>query len=282
MEVVATPLCICLDEPTSGLDSTSALETANMLKDICRLGMTVVAVIHQPRTEIFEIFDDVLMIAPGGKTAYLGPTKEARPYFESLGYQFPNGSNEADVLMDILSAKGINEINQYSPDELVRHWTKRTEKLDSEPGLKRTLTVNGQDIPDQDFHTYAPQLVKERGASFLKQFWFCHNLSLLQQYRNITGVVLEVFVGTFAGLLMGLASSSSNETYIGTYPSPYTLLSPAPRYWSIPQFGLLIGMAVALAASPAGVKVFAEERPVYWRNASSGHSTLAYFLVSKY
>jgi len=43
-----------LDEPTSGLDSTAALSVCQTLKNIAGLGMTVVAVIHQPRYEIFE------------------------------------------------------------------------------------------------------------------------------------------------------------------------------------------------------------------------------------
>ena len=87
MEVAATPLSLFLDEPTSGLDSTSSLEVMDMLDQIAKIGMTVVAVIHQPRVEIFQKFDDVLMIAPGGRTAYLGPTRNARPYFEKLGYE---------------------------------------------------------------------------------------------------------------------------------------------------------------------------------------------------
>ena len=87
MEVAATPLCLFLDEPTSGLDSTSSLEVMDMLDKISEIGMTIVAVIHQPRVEIFTKFHDVLMIAPGGRTAYLGPTKGARPFFEKLGYE---------------------------------------------------------------------------------------------------------------------------------------------------------------------------------------------------
>ena len=87
MEVAATPLCIFLDEPTSGLDSTSSLEVMDMLDKISNIGMTIVAVIHQPRAEIYNKFHEVLMIAPGGRTAYLGPTRGARPYFEKLGYE---------------------------------------------------------------------------------------------------------------------------------------------------------------------------------------------------
>ena len=53
---------------------------------ISRLGLTVVSVIHQPRVEIFEKFDDVLLIVPGGETAYFGPVERILEYFQELGY----------------------------------------------------------------------------------------------------------------------------------------------------------------------------------------------------
>ena len=46
------------------------------------LGLTCVAVIHQPRFSIFTSFDDVLLLGRGGRTVYLGESKGALPYFE--------------------------------------------------------------------------------------------------------------------------------------------------------------------------------------------------------
>lgn len=86
IELAAAPLALFADEPTSGLDSTSALQVATTLQGVAALGVTVVAVLHQPRYEIFEKFDELLLIAPGGRTAYLGPQNEVVNYFESLGY----------------------------------------------------------------------------------------------------------------------------------------------------------------------------------------------------
>src|SRR6478736_3702030 len=127
IELSAVPVCIFLDEPTSGLDSTSALEVCDILQKITKLGLTTVAVVHQPRVEIFEKFDDLLMIAPGGRTAFIGAVNQVQPYFENLGYIFDPRANPADVLMDILSGKGINNGQVHSATELADMWEKYVE-----------------------------------------------------------------------------------------------------------------------------------------------------------
>ncbi|KAI8896886.1 hypothetical protein BC833DRAFT_595703 [Globomyces pollinis-pini] len=132
---------------------------------------------------------------------------------------------------------------------------------------------------DENFHKFVPELIKARGASYLKQFFLAHNLSLLQQYRNISGLVLEFLVCVVAGVLMGMSVQGFKEFYIGLYQGPMAVISPAPVNWIVPQFGMLCGCTVALAGSAAGVQVFGEELPIYWRNASSGHSPLSYYLV---
>ena len=48
--------------------------------------MTVVAVLHQPRYEIFEMFDDVLLLGKGGKMVYFGPGNRCEDYFERYLY----------------------------------------------------------------------------------------------------------------------------------------------------------------------------------------------------
>jgi ABC-type multidrug transport system ATPase subunit len=97
IELAGIPLSLFLDEPTSGLDSTAALSVIDILRSISRLGNTVVAVLHQPRIEIFNNIEDIILVS-NGRIAYCGPTPNCQGYFESLGYMFPKESNPADVL----------------------------------------------------------------------------------------------------------------------------------------------------------------------------------------
>lgn len=124
MELAGLPVAIFLDEPTSGLDSTAALNVASILKNMSKLGLTTVAVIHQPRTEIFNQMDDILLLLPGGKTGYLGPREHIVKYFENLGYEFNPERNPADILMDIVSlqAKPKKGFRMLQVDDIAHEW----------------------------------------------------------------------------------------------------------------------------------------------------------------
>jgi ABC-type multidrug transport system ATPase subunit len=96
-----------LDEPTSGLDSTASLEILSSLKDLSRLGVTVIAVIHQARYSLFRLFDGVLLLGSGGKTVYQGSSRFALKYFQNLGFKCPDMENPADFFMDVISRSVI-------------------------------------------------------------------------------------------------------------------------------------------------------------------------------
>lgn len=201
--------------------------------------------------------------------------------------------------MDILSGQGKNKNQNYTPDELVKLWqdhgsailsklsSKNPEVFDdlfyndeNPASSKATPSSREEEMASkpQDFHASITSMVETRGASFIDQLFYVHNFSLMQQYRTINYLLLELFVGGAAGGVMGTALLSVDEQYLGVLVPPFTLLSSAPQYGLILQFILLVAMAAGLAAASPGVHVFSEEIEVYWRNASSGHSPLAYFL----
>lgn len=75
------PLMIC-DEPTSGLDSFMAHSVLQVLKKLAERGKTVILTIHQPSSELFEMFDKILLMAQG-RVSFLGTAGEAADFFSS-------------------------------------------------------------------------------------------------------------------------------------------------------------------------------------------------------
>lgn len=100
-QLVADPSIIFLDEPTSGLDAYNSLMVMKLMRDLCSEGKTVVCTIHQPRSSIYEMFDQ-LLILDNGSTVYFGAANEATNYFESIGFPVPRNVNPADYFIDVL------------------------------------------------------------------------------------------------------------------------------------------------------------------------------------
>jgi ABC-type multidrug transport system ATPase subunit len=101
MELLTEPKFLFFDEPTSGLDSSHALLVAKCMRDLCRSGVTVISSIHQPSSQIFELFDDLLLLDEGN-VAYFGPQADSVSFFSSLGFDCPISWNPADFFMDLL------------------------------------------------------------------------------------------------------------------------------------------------------------------------------------
>lgn len=271
IELAAAPLALFLDEPTSGLDSTSSMDVSDILNAISRIGLTVVAAIHMPRVEIFEKFDDVLLVTSSGKTAYFGPVEECKPYFETLGFVFDPASNIADVLMDIVVGRGdrIDDQPPLPAEEIARCWARHVVQLESINPIKI--------IEDTELKEALEDVSVLRGASFAAQVVCVHNRAFIQQFRRIGVFGAELFASAVAGLLLGIETGYS-ESYHGPLVTPYKTLSSSPNEWQIGLYGMFAGAFVVLVVSLPAVRSFGDEKAVYWREVSSGHDSFAYFL----
>lgn len=126
-ELVTAPRILFLDEPTSGLDAHSAFAVVEALVRMARQHhRTVVLTIHQPRSNIFCLFDRLLLLATG-RMVYSGPTEDAAGHFASLGFAVPPGFNTADFLIDITMDASV----EYSHGQLL---TKVEEDMEREGG----------------------------------------------------------------------------------------------------------------------------------------------------
>ena len=107
VELVADPLVLFLDEPTTGLDARAALSAMTALRGLAQQrGLTCFSVIHQPRQEIVEAIDDIILLGRGGRPIFLGPRDLAVSYLcDALGYELPERCSPADFLLDVANGK---------------------------------------------------------------------------------------------------------------------------------------------------------------------------------
>ena len=114
-ELLSSPRLLFCDEPTSGLDSAIALVLTQRLRRIAsEQGITVVASIHQPSSQIFLAFDRLVLLHLG-RTVYRGAPADAAPCFAQLsgGGGCPDGWSHADWVLDwvldVVSQGGLSE-----------------------------------------------------------------------------------------------------------------------------------------------------------------------------
>ncbi|MCJ1312636.1 hypothetical protein MMC25_006311 [Agyrium rufum] len=100
-ELVTSPSILFLDEPTSGLDAYNAFNVIECLVNLAKSNnRTVIFTIHQPRSNIIALFDQLVLLAKG-RVVYSGPFQSCQSYFDHLGYSCPSGFNIADYLIDL-------------------------------------------------------------------------------------------------------------------------------------------------------------------------------------
>eukprot|EP00884_Botryococcus_braunii_P006931 jgi/Botrbrau1/16239/Bobra.0066s0024.1 len=107
--LVTDPRVIFLDEPTTGLDSDSALTLVKVLKRLAQRGRTVVCTIHQPSSDICEMFDDFMLVAHG-QILYCGEWAAAEDYFKDLDLERPKYRSLAEHLLNICKDSVLSSV----------------------------------------------------------------------------------------------------------------------------------------------------------------------------
>eukprot|EP00922_Rhytidocystis_sp_ex-Travisia-forbesii_P039062 GHVS01058161.1.p1 GENE.GHVS01058161.1~~GHVS01058161.1.p1 ORF type:complete len:873 (+),score=134.71 GHVS01058161.1:132-2750(+) len=104
VELLDDPSLLFLDEPTSGLDSALAFDILQTLMYLAKSGRTIICTVHQPRSQVFAMFDRLLLLSQGS-VVYHGDANKITQYFERNGFPCPLRFNPADFVLDLLTAK---------------------------------------------------------------------------------------------------------------------------------------------------------------------------------
>ncbi|XP_030525586.2 ABC transporter G family member 29-like [Rhodamnia argentea] len=148
VELVANPSIIFMDEPTSGLDARAAAIVMRTVRNTVDTGRTVVCTIHQPSIDIFEAFDELLLMKRGGQVIYLGPlgrnSHKIIEYFEDIPGipKIKEKYNPATWMLEVSSVAAevrlqINFAEHYKSSSLYRRNTALVKELSTPlPGAK--------------------------------------------------------------------------------------------------------------------------------------------------
>ncbi len=120
LELIREPAILFLDEPTSGLSSRDSENVIDLLKELSLKGKLVFVVIHQPSSDIYKMFDKMIIMDVGGVPAYYGPPVEAVTYFKKSTHQVDSNRGQCEIcgnvnpeqIFNIIEAKVVDEYGQ--------------------------------------------------------------------------------------------------------------------------------------------------------------------------
>jgi ABC transport system ATP-binding/permease protein len=127
LELLREPAVLFCDEPTSGLSSRDSENIIDLLKELSLKGKLVFAVIHQPSSDIFKMFDKLLILDSGGYQIYYGNPVDAIVYFKKSisminsdeGECHECGNVNPEQIFNIIETKVINEYGHFTNERKI-------------------------------------------------------------------------------------------------------------------------------------------------------------------
>jgi ABC-type multidrug transport system ATPase subunit len=122
LELIREPSILFIDEPTSGLSSRDSENVMDLLRELTLKGKLIFVVIHQPSSEIYKMFDKMIILDTGGYMIYYGNPVEGVMYFKKLDAQINSdvgecptcGNVNPELIFNIVEAKVVDEFGNYT------------------------------------------------------------------------------------------------------------------------------------------------------------------------
>eukprot|EP00257_Ricinus_communis_P023764 XP_015583834.1 pleiotropic drug resistance protein 2 isoform X1 [Ricinus communis] len=260
VELVANPSIIFMDEPTSGLDARAAAIVMRTVRNTVDTGRTVVCTIHQPSIDIFEAFDELLLMKRGGQVIYAGPlgrfSHKLIEYFEAIPGvpKIKDGYNPATWMLDISTSSMETQLNVdfaeiYVNSSLYQRNQELIKELSIPPSGSKDLY-----LPTK----YSQSFLVQCKACFWKHHW--------SYWRNPQYNAIRFFLTVIIGTLFGLIFWNKGQK-IGKQQDLMNLLG------AIYSAVFFLGACNTSSVQP----VVAIERTVFYRERAAGmYSALPY------
>ncbi|KAF8093762.1 hypothetical protein N665_0379s0046 [Sinapis alba] len=262
VELVANPSIIFMDEPTTGLDARAAAIVMRAVKNVADTGRTIVCTIHQPSIDIFEAFDELVLLKRGGRMIYTGPLGQNSchviEYFENVPgvSKIRDNHNPATWMLDVSSQSaevelGVDFAKIYHESALFK----------SNSELVKQLSQPDSGSSDLQFkRTYAQSWY----GQFKSILWKMN----LSYWRNPSYNLMRLIHTLISSLIFGALFWKQGQK-IDTQQSVFTVVG------AIYGAGLFLGINNCASA----LRYFETERNVMYRERFAGmYSATAYAL----
>ncbi|CAD5118399.1 DgyrCDS7104 [Dimorphilus gyrociliatus] len=282
MELIIRPSILFLDEPTSGLDSSTSYSVICLLNELAKKGRIVVLSIHQARYGIFKMIDNLLLLG-NGSVIYHGPTENALPYFNSIGYQCEEFNNPADFFLDVINGDfdktksfiesskehniSISKAFEMS-DRKSRFIKQRSDKLARLFEKSKYYARVVEEIHQRNASINQPSCKKiQYITSFTTQILHLSHRTMINSKRNPASMFAQIFVMILLSILNGLVYYHVENNISGL----------TNRVGSI--FSTTLNMVfINLAA----IELFIKEKPLFMHENTGRYYRVSSYFIAKF
>ncbi|CAM0882488.1 unnamed protein product [Alopecurus aequalis] len=213
-----------MDEISTGLDSSTTFQVVRCIQQIVHLGeATVLVSLLQPAPEIFDLFDDVMLLSEG-RVVYQGPREYVLEFFEWCGFRCPERKGAADFLQEVTSKKDQEQywIRNDKPYRYVSvpefvakfkkfHMGKSLKKQLSVPFNKTKIHKSALAFSNQSVPTL--ELLK---TSFSKEWLLMKRNSFIYVFKIVQGIIVALVASTvFLRTQLHQNNEEDGQVYLG-------------------------------------------------------------------
>ena len=206
LELIREPAVLFVDEPTSGLSSRDSENVIDLLKELSLKGKLIFVVIHQPSSDIYKMFDKMMIMDVGGFPIYYGPPVEAVTYFKAATNQVgadkgqcPTcGNVNPEQIFNIIEAKVVDEYGEFTSKRKVNP-TQWKELYDNTHKPEKV----------EEIHELPPRSLKI--PTYLKQTFIFARRDLLSKLSNKQYMLINLLEAPLLAIILAFLVRYKNS-----------------------------------------------------------------------
>ena len=197
LELIREPAVMFVDEPTSGLSSRDSENVMELLRELTVRGKLIFVVIHQPSSEIYKMFDNVIILDEGGYQIYYGNPVEAVIYFKKIDNQINSdigecprcGNVNPETIFSIIESRIVDEYGRSTGTRKVQpvEWSDYYQ-----------ASVKAEETPDK----FEPLPDAFNKPNWLQQFKIFFSRDLFSKLANTQYLVLNLLEAPLLAFLL--------------------------------------------------------------------------------
>lgn len=227
LELIREPAVLFVDEPTSGLSSRDSENVMDLLRELTHRGKLIFVVIHQPSSDIYKMFDKLVIMDVGGYMVYYGNPVEAVMYFKRLDHQINSeigeciacGNVNPEIIFNIIEAQVVDEFGNFTGQRKIQpqEWEAYYKKI-----AVKEISAYVSDPPPRNLNL----------PNWLQQFRIFITRDFLSKINNLQYIILNLVEAPALAFILAFiiryTDSSNTTNYLFRYNDnipPYIFMS---------------------------------------------------------